>query len=85
MAWQLIHMLPQEGLKAARDLNARRLFPVHSCKFVMANHAWDEPLKSITELNKEDGQLVITPMIGEKVELKNQQQTFKAWWQGLDA
>ena len=44
LAWRYIHMLPDEGLKAAKDLGVKRLMPVHSGKFAMANHAWDEPL-----------------------------------------
>jgi L-ascorbate metabolism protein UlaG (beta-lactamase superfamily) len=51
VAWQYIHLLPDEVLKAAHDLKAKRLFPVHSSKFAMAMHPWDEPLLKVTELN----------------------------------
>lgn len=49
--WKYIHMLPGEQLKAATDLNAKAIFPVHSGKFTLANHDWDEPLKKITAEN----------------------------------
>lgn len=67
-AWQSIHMLPEEVLKAAEDLKAERLFPVHSSKFKLAYHAWDEPLKTISQLNEETyhGPLV-TPKIGNSI------------------
>lgn len=78
--WKYIHMLPDEVLKAANDLKAKRLFPVHSSKFAMANHAWDEPLKKLTELNKKQNVPVITPVIGERVNLRDQHQQFKQWW-----
>jgi L-ascorbate metabolism protein UlaG (beta-lactamase superfamily) len=52
VAWRYIHTLPNEVLQAAKDLKARRLFPVHSSKFVLANHPWDEPLRKVSELNK---------------------------------
>lgn len=84
-AWRAIHMLPDEVLRAARDLGARRLFPVHSSKFVLARHAWDEPLVKISELNRvaEAPVPLVTPMIGERVELGDAGQVFRAWWVGV--
>src|SRR5690606_21919566 len=52
LAWHYIHMLPEEVLQAATDLRAKQLFPVHSCKFALGLHAWDEPLEKISEFNK---------------------------------
>jgi L-ascorbate metabolism protein UlaG (beta-lactamase superfamily) len=83
-AWQLIHTLPHEVLQAAKDLKAKRLFPVHSSKFVLANHAWDEPLTKITELNKKHNIPLVTPMIGEIVNLNDSSQQFKQWWVGVN-
>jgi len=80
-AWKYIHMMPDEVLKAAKDLNAKRLFPVHSGKFALANHAWNEPLKKITELNANESVPLLTPMIGEKVDLKDEKQQFEKWWE----
>jgi len=82
--WKYIHHLPHETLRAAKDLQAKRLFPVHSSKFVMANHSWDEPLVKITALNKTVQMPLVTPMIGELVELKNEKQKFKEWWIGIN-
>ena len=76
--------MPEEVLKAAQDLNAKRIFPVHSSKFALANHAWDEPLIKITELNISYDIPLVTPIIGEVVDLKNPNQKFKPWWVGLD-
>lgn len=81
--WRYIHHLPEEVLQAARDLNAHRLFPVHSSKFAMANHPWDEPLTRITELNASFNIPLVTPVIGEIVYLKDDQQQFRQWWAGL--
>jgi L-ascorbate metabolism protein UlaG (beta-lactamase superfamily) len=82
-AWRYIHTLPDEVLKAARDLKARRLFPVHSSKFVLANHPWDEPLAKITELNQAYHFPLVTPMIGEMVKLDEVNQPFRQWWVGV--
>lgn len=84
-AWHAIHMFPEEGLKAAKDLNANRLLPVHSSKFKLAQHPWDEPLKTITELNQKGDQIpLVTPKIGEIVYLDNPDQEFSQWWKELD-
>jgi len=84
--WKYIHMLPPQVLQAAHDLKASRLFPVHSSKFLLANHAWDEPLSRVTELNSLSSNPIplVTPLIGEPVLLKNPAQEFKQWWKGLD-
>ncbi|MEO7978007.1 MBL fold metallo-hydrolase [Flavobacterium sp.] len=83
--WKYIHSLPEEVIQAAKDLKAKSVFPVHSSKFSLSNHPWDEPLKRITELNKypENQIPLITPMIGEIVHLENENQVFKDWWTGL--
>lgn len=81
--WKYIHMLPEEVIPAAKDLKAKRLFPVHNSKFVLANHAWDEPLEKITELNKRENIPLVTPIIGEIVRLKDPDQKFSQWWVGI--
>ncbi len=84
-SWKYIHMMPDEVLKAAKDLNAKRLFPVHSAKFALANHAWDEPLTKVATLNQEleTPFSLVTPVIGQKVEIQNMNQPFENWWEGL--
>ena len=83
-AWHYIHMLPDETLKAARDLKAKRLLPVHSCKFALSRHAWDEPLTELSRLNEAARLPLVTPMIGQAVNLKDQNQTFTAWWKHVN-
>ena len=75
-SWKYIHMMPEQVLKATKDLEAKRLLPVHNSKFALANHSWDEPLKKITELNRDNSVSIITPMIGEKMNLKDENQNF---------
>jgi L-ascorbate metabolism protein UlaG (beta-lactamase superfamily) len=84
-AWKYIHNLPEDVIKAMKDLNTKRVFPVHSSKFSLSLHAWDEPLIKVTELNaaSENPIPLVTPMIGELVELKNEKQEFKQWWKGV--
>ena len=82
-SWKYIHLMPEEVLQAAKDLKAKRLFPVHNSKFALANHSWDTPLKTIAEFNKTVKQTLITPIIGELVYLKDTTQIFKEWWVGM--
>lgn len=83
--WHELHMLPEEVLNATQDLNAKRLFPVHSSKFKLAFHPWDEPLIQVTELNKNNYHFpLVTPRIGEIVYLDDASQEFEQWWLGLD-
>ena len=91
-----MHMQPEETLQAVLDLKAKTFLPVHSAKFIISHHAWDEPLSRIWNLVKDLSQKlpenpnakektrIITPMIGEIVDLKNNNQKFFEWWRGLD-
>lgn len=82
--WKLIHMLPDETAKAARDLKAKKVMPVHNSKFVISRHAWDDPMKDfIANTRDNDTFKLVTPIIGEKVELKNDNQTFIKWWEKI--
>lgn len=83
-AWKYIHNLPEDVLKAAQDLKAKRIFPVHSSKFALGSHDWDEPLIKLTELNKSYNIPLVTPVIGEVVYLKKATQHFKQWWVGVN-
>jgi L-ascorbate metabolism protein UlaG (beta-lactamase superfamily) len=85
-AWRNIHALPDEVLIAAKELKAKKVLPVHSSKFALAYHAWDEPLEKISALNKnsKDPVSLITPMIGEVVFLNENKQVFEKWWRGLE-
>lgn len=80
LSWKYIHMMPEQVLQAGKELNAKRLFPVHNSKFALANHAWDTPLKTISALNTDAKQKLVTPIIGEVVDLNNTEQTFTEWW-----
>lgn len=83
-SWRYIHLLPDEFIQAAADLNAQTIFPVHSSKFALGNHAWDDPLKTVMQLNEKTQRRFITPMIGEQVNLNDSTQTFSRWWDGLE-
>jgi len=70
-------VLHAETLKAARDLGARRLFPVHSSKFSLQDHEWDRPLIELSEANKGFKIPLVTPVIGEAVDLTDMDRGFR--------
>lgn len=80
-AWRYIHTLPEDVIQAGIDLNAKRIIPVHAAKFALALHPWNEPLQKITSLGKAKGLHILTPMIGEAVDLNQSEQQFTAWWE----
>ncbi len=79
--WPYHHMQPEQTLQAAVDLKTRALFPVHSGKFALARHAWDEPLRRLTALERPDSLRLLTPTIGEPIRLDDRTQTFARWWE----
>lgn len=78
-AWQSVHNLLEEVMQATLDLRAKNMIPVHNSKFTLGKHAWDEPLKKITALSKNKSYRLVTPMIGEQVDLNSNKQPFKLW------
>lgn len=81
--WKYIHMMPEETVKAAQDLKAKKLMPVHWAKFSLALHDWDEPILRVSAEAKKQGIPLITPMIGQKVNLA-ENETFTEWWKGIE-
>ena len=77
--WRYIHMLPNQIMPAARALKAKQLLPVHWSKFTLANHAWDEPVTELLKSVKENDPEVLTPMIGQKLDLFNPS-GLSQWW-----
>ena len=80
--WRYIHMLPDQIIPASRALRATKLLPVHWSKFTLANHAWDEPIVSLLKTTKPEDPQILTPMIGQKVDLVNPS-GLTNWWEGV--
>lgn len=80
-SWPYIHMTPEEAVQAALDLKAKALLPAHVGKFSIANHPWDEPFQRIAQASKDKAYRLLTPKIGEEVELQDQQRSFAHWWE----
>lgn len=81
--WPYIHMMPEEVPLAANDLKAQTVLPAHAGKFSIANHSWDDPFIRITAASRGKNYRLLTPRIGEPVELDNMSQTFSRWWESV--
>ncbi|WP_291070476.1 MBL fold metallo-hydrolase [Empedobacter sp. UBA5039] len=79
-AWKYIHALPTDLPAIITDLKAKHIIPVHAAKFALAKHAWDEPLEKIIENGKQNKLDILTPMIGEPLNLNDSVFHFKEWW-----
>ncbi len=82
--WPYIHMMPEETVQAAQDLQARHLLPAHIGKFSLAYHPWDEPFRRVAAACQGVGlPRLLTPIIGDPVALADQMPPYPRWWEGL--
>lgn len=82
--WKYIHMLPYEVVQASKDLQAKSVFPVHSSKFKLANHAWKEPLEKVYEAAQKDSTFhLVLPKIGELIKLDAMPKP-QPWWEKVN-
>ena len=82
--WRHIHMTPEETAQAAEDLGALHLLPAHVGKFALAYHPWDEPFKRIAAASQGKAFHLITPVIGEAVNMTGRIPDFPYWWEQLN-
>ncbi len=82
-SWKHIHMMPEEVVQAAEDLNTKKLLAVHWAKFTLSLHSWKEPMERVTTAAKEKATLLFTPMIGEKLDVNTAENTFSPWWENI--
>ena len=84
LAWHAIHMLPQETAQASEDIHAAQVVPIHSGKFALARHKWNEPYKDLLAASEGKSYELLTPRIGELI--KFDEKIFEHWfeiWEGL--
>jgi L-ascorbate metabolism protein UlaG (beta-lactamase superfamily) len=78
--WGYIHMMPEQVVQAAIDLNTKVLMPVHWSKFSLALHPWNEPIKLATAIAKERNIKTTTPLIGQVITV-NKNYPDSIWWE----
>ena len=80
-AWQYVHMNPEQAAQAAEDLRARAALPSHAGRFNISYHSWDDPFRRFAQAAANKPFKMVTPMIGEAVDLSVPSQSFSSWWE----
>ncbi len=81
-AWQSIHMLPEDSIRAHVELGAKTLLPIHWGTFELSYHAWDEPIRRAVAAANKQGVHMVTPRLGEVVTVGEHFEN-TAWWESL--
>jgi len=82
VAWQQIHMLPEEVVQAGIDLNASVILPIHISKYELALHHWYEPMELVSQLGAERNLSVATPLLGSTF-IIGEEIPNDTWWRGV--
>lgn len=77
--WADIHMMPEESVKAAKDLNSSVMMPIHWGAFTLSLHDWTDPVERAIKAANNSGMPISTPKIGEPLNWRSQVVNFP-WW-----
>lgn len=78
--WKEIHMMPEQTAQAAKDIQAKAFMPIHWGAFTLSLHDWDEPVKRVSVAADKLGLRLITPIIGQTLNIK-ELGSFNRWWE----
>ena len=65
--WPNTHLFPEEVISVCKDVNAKKLLPVHWGVFDLALHPWDESIKKVAALATADHIELVSPVMGERI------------------
>ncbi|WP_239985758.1 MBL fold metallo-hydrolase [Arenibacter hampyeongensis] len=78
--WPDIHMFPEETAQAGLDVRAKQIMPIHWGAFKLAMHPWTEPVERLSKKAKELNLDLITPRIGEPINIDKLNVRTSEWW-----
>lgn len=82
-AWRMVHLDPEEAVRAGAQLGAGLVLPIHWCTFMLAPHPWAEPVERFLTAAADSGVACVVPRVGERVRVAAPPQT-RTWWRALD-
>jgi L-ascorbate metabolism protein UlaG (beta-lactamase superfamily) len=81
--WANIHMFPEDTARAAEDLKAKAVLPIHLGRFSISNHTWDDPFRRIYSASLDKNFRLLTPLTGEVVYLDDADRKYERWWERI--
>lgn len=80
--WKIIHLFPDEAIKAAKDAQVKKIMPVHWCGFSLSfQHGWTEPAEEFFEEATKNNIDFILPQLGQLFDIHSTQKT--KWWENI--
>lgn len=79
--WALVHETPEEGVRAALDLGAPLVLPIHWGKFDLSSHRWRDPIERFSRAAAAHHLPLATPRIGEVFHIDKPPR--EKWWEGV--
>ena len=73
-------MFPEDVAEVGTILKAKKLMPLHSGRFALSTHSWNEPFIRLDKASLNKDYQLITPLIGQVVYLDDRKQQFDKWW-----
>ena len=77
--WRAVHMLPEESAQAHLDVSGNFMVPIHWGVFKLSIHSWSDPIEQITRIARERNIKLMTPQIGQTVDIASENK-FENWW-----
>ncbi|MCF7480627.1 MBL fold metallo-hydrolase [Vibrio sp. J1-1] len=74
------HMQAHHTVQAFKDLQAKKLLPVHWATYELFTHKWDEPIEDLISHCQNESITLLTPMPGESFYVQNEVRNC-TWWQ----
>jgi L-ascorbate metabolism protein UlaG (beta-lactamase superfamily) len=78
--WPLIHMMPEETVKATIDVKGKLLLPIHWGSFKLGLHSWTDPAERVSKQATLQNVSLTTPIIGEVIIL-GEGAPNSNWWE----
>ncbi|MGB0429995.1 MAG: MBL fold metallo-hydrolase [Bacteroidia bacterium] len=76
--WHMIHMFPEESVKAANEAKVKKASPVHWGGFSLAQHTWTDPANRFAAAAEKENLPTAYPELGKVYGLENSPE--KHWW-----
>ncbi len=77
--WAHNHMLPEQSAKAAHEVGAKVVLPIHWGAFTLAFHPWSEPIQRFLQMAPEFNLEVAIPLVGQSF-LLGEPSPNTHWW-----